>query len=45
MDELAKIFSGDRSAGFVNAVLDGVRREIAGLRGAGQSDARPAREA
>ena len=28
--ELAKTFSGDRSAGFVNGVLDSVRREMAG---------------
>lgn len=30
--ELAKAFSGDQSAGFVNGVLDSVRREIAGRR-------------
>ncbi len=28
--ELAKAFSGDQSAGFVNGVLDSVRREISG---------------
>ena len=32
--ELAKTFSGEHSAGFVNGVLDSVRREIAGERGA-----------
>ena len=44
--ELAKTFSGDRSAGFVNGVLDSVRREIAGRQGAArESDARPGQEA
>ena len=33
--ELAKTFSGDQSAGFVNGVLDSVRREIAGKQGEG----------
>ena len=35
--ELAKTFSGDQSAGFVNGVLDSVRREIAEEHGADQS--------
>ena len=39
--ELAKTFSGDQSAGFVNGVLDSVRREIAGGSGADESAARP----
>lgn len=35
--ELAKTFSGDQSAGFVNGVLDSVRREIAEKHGADES--------
>ena len=39
--ELAKTFSGEQAAGFVNGVLDSVRRHIAEEPAAAESDTRP----